>query len=345
MQLKQWDTPGAGLADKVSFKDHSIPTRDNDMLQARSYRPAGVQVNKEKTLPIYVHLHGGGFLFGTLESEDATCARMVSSLSDQGTDIVVLNVNYRHTPEHGYPTAWNDVQDALFWIYEHLDEIGGDGERLVLGGISAGAMLALSTALAQVTTAANGSGNEGLARLPKIKGMVLIIPPTVHYACNAPQRQQLKDASLSSYIQNADAPVLPFKRMELFMSLLRIPPEELVERNLRLNPGNASPDEVRALPPATFGVAGRDILRDEGLLFAKMLAENGYLSLLFYEVVLSANGGRVPTSTNVFGGVPHGFRLYGDRLKVSKKWDEVMERGIKWALDGPAPGPFEIHAF
>lgn len=54
---------------------------------------------------------------------------------------------------------------------------------------------------------------------------------------------------------------------------------------------------------------------------------------------------RVPTQTNVFKGVPHGFRRYGDRLSVCKKWDEVMAGGIKWALDEPAPGPFEIHAF
>jgi hypothetical protein len=54
---------------------------------------------------------------------------------------------------------------------------------------------------------------------------------------------------------------------------------------------------------------------------------------------------RVPTKTNVFSGVPHGFRRYGEALSVSKKWDETVIEGILFALGSPQPGPFEIHAF
>ncbi|KAL4804104.1 Alpha/Beta hydrolase protein [Aspergillus unguis] len=310
-----------GLATKVSFTEHRIPTRDNEFIDARSCRPA--HIDKATPLPIYIHLHGGGFLFGTLGSENAACARIVVALAEQGTNVVVLNVNYRHTPEYTYPTAWDDAEDAFHWAHEHLGEFGGDGERLVMGGISAGAWLTTSTALAQAT-----GSNKELASRPKIKGMVLMIPPTVHYDCYESQLKQMKSPSVSSYEQNRDAPVLPFKRMEQFMGLLKLPAEAIKERDLRLNPGNATPEEVKGLPPATFGVAGRDILRDEGLLFAKFLAENG-----------------VPTQTNVFKGVPHGFRRYGNKLSVCEKWDEVMAEGVKWALSSPAAGPFEIHAF
>ncbi|KAL4775431.1 Alpha/Beta hydrolase protein [Aspergillus nidulans var. acristatus] len=310
-----------GLSSKVTLRDHTIPTRDGYTLEARSYRPASV--SPSEPLPIYIHLHGGGFLFGTLSSEDATCARIVASLHEQNTPIVVVNVNYRHTPEHIYPTAWNDTEDAFHWVHDHLSEIGGDGERLVMGGISAGAWLTASTTIAQAT-----GRNRDLAQRPKIKGQVLMIPPLAHYNCYDPQLAQIRDPSVSSYVENRDAPVLPFKRMELFTSLLKVTGGKEIEKDLRLNPGNASKEDVRGLPPSTFGVAGMDVLRDEGLLYAKLLAENG-----------------VPTQTNVFKGVPHGFRRYGDRLSVCKKWDEVMAGGIKWALDEPAPGPFEIHAF
>lgn len=59
-----------------------------------------------------------------------------------------------------------------------------------------------------------------------------------------------------------------------------------------------------------------------------------------YELLLTTI--RVPTNVNVFPGVPHGFRRYGDKLSASKKWDEVMSDGISWALSNPAHGPFEI---
>ncbi|KAL3481412.1 Alpha/Beta hydrolase protein [Aspergillus californicus] len=310
-----------GLDAKVSLRDYTIPTRDGDTLEARTYRPTGVA--ETQRLPVYIHLHGGGFLFGTLASEDAACARIVVALADQGIPIVVLNVNYRHTPEHQYPIPWNDTEDAFHWVHDHLGLIGGDGDSVILGGISAGAWLTASTTLAQ-----NTGLNEELAARPRIRGQVLMIPALVHYDCYDRLREQLRDPGVSSWVANRDAPVLPFEVMKLFTGLLGVEGGKGVEGDLRLNPGNATAEQVVGLPATTFGVAGRDPLRDEGLLFAKLLCENG-----------------VPTRTNVFSGVPHGFRRYGEGLSVCKKWDEVMVEGIKWALGEAVPGGFDIRAF
>ncbi|KAL2849905.1 Alpha/Beta hydrolase protein [Aspergillus pseudoustus] len=313
-----------GLNRKVTLHDLSIPTRDGATLEARSYRPIGINIDT-KPLPVYIHLHGGGFLFGTLSSEDTSCARIVATLAAQGTPIVVVNVNYRHTPEHKYPVAWHDTEDAFHWIHDNLNlpEITGDAGNVLLGGISAGAWLTAATTLAQ-----NIGEDKALAARPKIKGQVLMIPALVYYGCYDSQVAQLRDPAVSSWVENRDAPVLPFDRVKLFMELLGVEEGKADEEDLALNPGNASAEQVKGLPPATFGIAGRDPLRDEGLLFAKLLSENG-----------------VPTKTNVFRGVPHGFRRYGDALSVSKKWDEVVVEGIKWALGDPQPGPFEIQAY
>lgn len=55
---------------------------------------------------------------------------------------------------------------------------------------------------------------------------------------------------------------------------------------------------------------------------------------------------RVPTNVNVFKGVPHGFRRFGEKLTVCKTWDRVMEEGITWALNTPsASGEFTITAY
>lgn len=260
-----------GLHSKVSLRDHSIPTRDGATIPGRSYRPAGVGASQ--TLPIYIHLHGGGFLFGTLDSEDAACARLVATLAEQGVPIVVVNVNYRHAPEHKYPVAWNDTEDAFHWVHDHLSEIGGDGANLVMGGVSAGGWLTASTAIAQAT-----GNDKSLAARPRIKGQVLIIPGLVHYDCYEAQVRRLRDPSVSSWMENRDAPVIPFERVQLFFEALGLKEAKGLDADLRLNPGNVSAEQVKGLPPATFGVAGMDPLRDEGLLFAQLLAENGYVS-------------------------------------------------------------------
>ncbi|KAF7591950.1 hypothetical protein BBP40_000858 [Aspergillus hancockii] len=309
-----------GLISQVSMQDYAIPTRDGQTIEARTYRPSSVLATQQ--LPVYIYFHGGGFIFGTLSSEDAGCARVVVSLAAEGTPVVVINVNYRHTPEHTYPTAWNDAEDAFHWVHDHLDDFNGDGENVVIGGISAGAYLAASVTLAQ-----NIGKDESLAKRPKVRGQVLMIPPLVTEDCYASQVARLRDPAVSSYVQCEHAPILPVSRMRLFGKLLRpaIGPEVQFDR--RINPGLATADEVRGLPATTFGIAGRDPLRDEGLLFAMLLSENG-----------------VPTDVNVFKGLPHGFRRFGDQLSASKKWDEVICQGIKRALSDPEAGEFLIKA-
>jgi acetyl esterase/lipase len=257
-----------GLSSVVQMHDHTVTARDGTLLEARTYRPAGVPISER--LPVYLHLHGGGFLFGTLASEDATCSRIVDSRNKNGTPIVVFNINYRHTPEHRYPAAWDDVEDAFVWLHEHIAEIGGISEQVVVGGISAGGWLTASLALSQLR-----GEDKRLAACPKIAGQVLMIPCLVQWDHYAPRQEMLKSPELSSYVQCAQAPILPVDRMKLFSALLGISDAKDAAENLRMNPGNATAEEVKNLPPTTFGIAGNDPLRDEGLFYGKHLAENG----------------------------------------------------------------------
>lgn len=205
--------------------------------------------------------------FGSLSSENAICSRIVAGLAAESSPVVVVNVNYRHTPEHKYPVAWNDTEDAFHWVHDHLVDIGGNGEQVVVGGISAGANLSASLVLAQ-----NLGADETLSKRPKLKGQVLMIPALVSPDCYDDQRAKLKDPQVSSYAQNKDAPILPVSNVDFFFGLLDPP---LANKDLRLNPGNAKGEHVKGIPPTTFGIAGRDPLRDEGLLYAKLLTENG----------------------------------------------------------------------
>lgn len=86
------------LGPQVTTRDYSIPTRDGSSIEARSYRPVGV--DGSKVLPVYYHLHGGGWFFGTLSSEDATCARIAINAQVVVRGKVPYSCNERiHQPE------------------------------------------------------------------------------------------------------------------------------------------------------------------------------------------------------------------------------------------------------
>ncbi|KAJ9604898.1 hypothetical protein H2200_010287 [Cladophialophora chaetospira] len=299
------------LANKVTTHDHSVLTRDGYKLEVRSYRPTAAATNE--ALPIYIHFHGGGFLFGTLGTEDASCSRIAINVG-----VVVVNVNYRHTPEYTYPTAWNDSEDALIWISNNASLLGGDRHRVVIGGVSAGGRLTASLVQKAFRSELNFESP------PTILGQVLLIPGLVSKACYELHMKQIRDPSISSYHQCAEAPLLDSRRRKLFNDLLKVEGEH--QTSQRYNPGLVKPEEARRLPATTFGIAGNDPLRDEGILYGKLLADNG-----------------VPTNIHVFKGVPHGFRRFGEKLSVSKEYDAVIEEGIRWALTKPSTSaPFIV---
>ena len=128
-----------------------------------------------------------------------------------------------------------------------------------------------SLALAQ----ANGQ-DKRLAACPKIRGQVLMIPCLVMADYYYAQRKTLlRSPELSSLVQCAEAPILPITRIRLFNELLGVYELKDSADDRRMNPGNATADEVKALPPTTFGIAGNDPLRDEGFLYGMLLSENG----------------------------------------------------------------------
>lgn len=299
------------LSAKVKTTDISIPTRDGSSVETRTY--LSLESNKSEKLPVYIYFHGGGFIFGTLNSEDSTCAQTAIK-----TGVIVLNVNYRHTPEHVHPTAFHDAEDALAWVHANIDTLGGDPNKVLVGGVSAGGQISAALTLEQHL------GKSPVTKgLPRLAGQVLIIPCVASpWTYDQGPGKKLKS---SSYIENEFAPVLPKTTVEFFTKLQQIPNPDL--RDTKVNIVNASEDEVKGLPPTVFGIAGLDPLRDEALLYAKLLAE--------------AN---VPTEIRLFKGVPHGHRRFGDGLKKAcKDWDDTVEEGILWVLSKPsATGKFDV---
>ena len=105
-----------------------------DELALDLYIPDGA-----KKLPILIYLHGGGWLGGNKNGIGP------KSLSLAASGMIVASVNYRLRPVKTAPNSASDIAAAVAYLRKHADEIGGDGDRLVLVGHSSGAHLAALT--------------------------------------------------------------------------------------------------------------------------------------------------------------------------------------------------------
>jgi acetyl esterase len=122
----------------VSVKDFFIHGLEGNDIRLRLYDP-GVD---RKPSPVIVYMFGGGWTVGNVDVFDDSIRRIANS-----SGLMVAAMDYRLAPEHPFPAGLNDVVATVRWISEHGEEIGIDPNRIALGGHSAGANLALSTAL------------------------------------------------------------------------------------------------------------------------------------------------------------------------------------------------------
>lgn len=111
-------------------------------LRARRYRPASAI----GTLPTMLWLHGGGWTGGTIDEllNDRLCAdRALRSR------VQIIALEYRLAPEHPFPAPVDDAVAAVANVRERAVELAVDADRLGIGGNSAGATIAATTALRQ----------------------------------------------------------------------------------------------------------------------------------------------------------------------------------------------------
>ncbi len=106
------------------------PAGDISLRIIRAPQPEGV----------FLHLHGGGFTYGSPREYDDFLRVIVDRMS-----LTVVSVDYRLAPEHPFPAGADDCEAAALWLLEHADDLGGG--PLVIGGESAGANLAVGTLL------------------------------------------------------------------------------------------------------------------------------------------------------------------------------------------------------
>jgi acetyl esterase/lipase len=124
------------LSDAVVRTDHVVSI--DPRVVVRVHRPKGV----DGPLPCIYSIHGGGYVLGSYDMDDAKFDRQCGHFPCVG-----VSVEYRLAPETPYPGPLDDCYAGLRWTYEHAAELGIAPDRIGISGVSAGGGLAAALAL------------------------------------------------------------------------------------------------------------------------------------------------------------------------------------------------------
>jgi acetyl esterase len=230
----------AAAEDVAAVRDLAIPGPGGP-IGARLYRPLASRT--DAALPVFVFFHGGGWVFGNLDSHDALCR----SLSN-AAGCAVLAVDYRLAPEHRFPAAVDDALAAIRYTASEARALRIDAARIAAGGDSAGGNLAAVAAIA--------FRDQGGPRL----ALQVLLYPVTDFGLGSP-----------SYATLGEGYMLTLDRMRFFRSRYLRGDADVAD--WRASPLRAA--DLSRLPPALMVTASHDPLVDEGKAYADRLAAAG----------------------------------------------------------------------
>lgn len=115
---------------------------DDETLYLNVCRPT--ERKEGEKLPVFVYIHGGGWVSGRPEDREAFVSRIAAA------GFLTLNVFYGYSPEYSHPMSVVNIYRALKWLKSQTDFPEADVDRIWLGGESAGAHLAAIVGAASV---------------------------------------------------------------------------------------------------------------------------------------------------------------------------------------------------
>lgn len=215
-----------------------IPGPDG-YLSARMYCP-----DVHGPLPVLLYFHGGGWVVNDIDTHDGICRSLANA-----TPCIVVSVAMRQAPEAKFPAPVYDCFASAQWLAANAVALGGDPQRIAVGGDSAGGNLA-----AAVTLLARDRGG------PHLVFQLLIYPVTDYYEPGTP-----------SYDENGEGFTLDRAFMVWAWENYLTSKEDA---NNPLAAPLKAPD-LSGLPPAFIMTAEYDVLRDEGEMYARRLRDAG----------------------------------------------------------------------
>jgi Esterase/lipase len=229
-------------AHKSRAKEVMIPTEFGEV------RTLWYGFDQPEKQALLFDLHGGGFVFGSADLDEAMCLQFQHEAGCK-----VISIDYAKAPKFPYPTAVNQVYAVAKQVWQNTERFGVDADRMAIGGHSAGANLS--------AVACIKARQEGLFQF---SAQILDYPP-LDLATAPEQKPQPKGAIPASMARMFnDCYLTPAQATEIYAS-----------------PVYATASQLQGLPPALFILAGGDSLHDEGLRYCEMLKAAGVTTECF----------------------------------------------------------------
>ncbi|MYL39430.1 alpha/beta hydrolase [Halobacillus litoralis] len=216
----------------VETRDDSIRASQGHSIPVRIYTPSG-----RGNLPVLVYFHGGGWVFGDIDSADSACRYLAVH-----SEIIVVSVGYRLAPEHKFPAAYEDALESVLEARRQWPEV-----PLYVGGESSGGNLAAAV-----------SGYYKGSRDVSIQGQ-LLITPVLNY-----------DFSTDSYLENFRYNLTTEKMKWFFNHYLN---NEEEGGKVEVSPLRM--EDKQGLPETVLVTAHFDPLREEAAAYHRQLQEAG----------------------------------------------------------------------
>ena len=220
----------AGYPDGVSAEDKQIKSSGHT-ISIRRYRALRYDCRA-----MVLYYHGGGFVVGGLQSHDDICAEICHR-----TGYEVLSVDYRLSPEHKHPAAFEDALAAFEWAAVSYDL------PILLAGDSAGGNLAAAVA------------HHTRKNPCKPIGQMLIYPGLGG------------DMNRGSYIKHANAPMLTVRDLDFYKDI-RTGGKDF-SRDISYRP--LADTDFSGLPPTIVITAECDPLSSDGEIYRDRIMAAG----------------------------------------------------------------------
>ncbi len=241
---------------------------------------------------VVLHAHGGGWVFGDLDSADFLARSAARQLRAR-----VVSVDYRLAPESVFPTAYNDCAAVLTELSrKHPDA------RIAVMGDSAGANLVGAVA-------ASSRHHDNM----RVDAQLLLYPALDPFMAT------------DSMKRLADGYVLTQADMAYYWSCYLSNPENATDP--RATP--AALADLAEMPPTVLVTAGFDPLHDEGAEYARrLIAADVTTTYLSYPTLVHGfadMAGRVPAALHALHS---SFAALDVQLRTATRGHQLTEVSV-----------------
>lgn len=128
---KSWDDYKGDIIKIGTVSNHIVETSKRET-PIRIYNPKNGKIH-----PVFIWIHGGGFVFGDIEVYDSICRKITNTVN-----CTVISINYGLAPEHKFPEPVEECYQVVKWVYENAKELNILPAKIAIGGDSAGGTIA-----------------------------------------------------------------------------------------------------------------------------------------------------------------------------------------------------------